>query len=81
MSDNSKKALMKRGAESFVPGVTKLLSLPAVACLTGMSRSSIYVWMDKGTFPKPLKVGSRRRWLASDVEAWVDSHTKHGVAA
>ena len=40
----------------------------------GLTRSSIYDAMRKGNFPLPLKVGPKAvRWLASEIEAWVDS--------
>ena len=31
--------------------------LPKVMELTGLSRSSIYLALSKGTFPKPIKLG------------------------
>ena len=40
----------------------------------GLTRSSIYDAMRRGSFPLPLKVGPKAvRWRATDIEAWVDS--------
>lgn len=37
-----------------------------------VSRSTIYLWMSLGTFPKPLKLGARAvGWLASDIFEWL----------
>ncbi|MCY3802864.1 MAG: helix-turn-helix domain-containing protein [Gammaproteobacteria bacterium] len=42
--------------------------------LFGVSRVTIYDWMDRRGFPRP-KVFSRmcRRWPVSDVRAWIDA--------
>lgn len=53
---------------------TKVLRLPDVESITGLSRSTIYKKIKAGTFPKYMKLGSRSTgWLASDVESWVQS--------
>lgn len=44
-----------------------------VQAMTHLSRSSIYVMMKDGTFPKPLKLGERRvAWRGSDLKAWLE---------
>ena len=51
----------------------KLLRLPQVKDLTGLSRASIYRYVDAGEFPRPVKLGARAvAWHASDVEAWIE---------
>ena len=38
-----------------------------------ISRSSIYLMMSEGTFPKPIKLGRRAvGWRSVDVEKWLD---------
>ena len=38
---------------------------------TGLSRSSIYLFIKKGEFPKPIKLGTKAvGWIAAEVEAW-----------
>ncbi|WP_425484254.1 helix-turn-helix transcriptional regulator [Candidatus Methylobacter favarea] len=47
-----------------------------VTARTGLSRSSIYLKVKEGTFPKQLKLGERSRsmaWLESDIDSWMDS--------
>lgn len=51
----------------------KILRLPAVMACTGLSRSSIYLRIAEGSFPKPVALGRRAvGWLESEVAAWID---------
>lgn len=50
-----------------------VLRLPEVKLRTGLSRSSIYLKINEGTFPKPIPLGLRAvGWLDSEVDSWVD---------
>lgn len=52
----------------------RLLRQAEVSVLTGAAKSTIYMWMAKGSFPKPRKLGARAvGWLASDIDAWIAS--------
>lgn len=52
----------------------KILRLPLVQQRTGLSRSSIYLRIAGGTFPKQVSLGARAvGWLESDVEQWLVS--------
>jgi prophage regulatory protein len=49
-----------------------ILRLPAVKSRIGLSRSTIYLRISEGTFPKPVKLGLRAvGWLESSVENWL----------
>jgi len=49
-----------------------ILRLPAVKARTGLSRSTIYLRVAEGTFPKPISLGSRAvGWVDVEIEAWV----------
>ncbi len=51
----------------------KINRLPAVQDKTGLSRSSIYLRMSKGEFPKSISLGDRAiGWLESDIEQWLE---------
>lgn len=51
----------------------KIVRLPEVKDKTGLSRSSIYLRMSKGEFPKSISLGSRAiGWLESDIEQWLE---------
>jgi prophage regulatory protein len=49
-----------------------VLRLPAVMASIGLSRSSIYLRVSEGSFPKPISLGARAvGWLQSDIEDWL----------
>jgi prophage regulatory protein len=50
------------------------LRRPAVEATTGLSRSSIYAMMDKGEFPRPIRIGKRAvAWPESAIVTWLGS--------
>ncbi|MCG7932621.1 MAG: AlpA family transcriptional regulator [Candidatus Thiodiazotropha sp. 6PLUC2] len=66
-----------------------ILRLPAVKARTGLSRSTIYLRISEGKFPKPISLGGGRavgwieveinQWLNQQIEASRKSH-QHGEA-
>ncbi len=39
---------------------------------TGLSRSTIYLRIQEGAFPRPIKLGARAvGWLENEIEAWL----------
>lgn len=49
-----------------------ILRLPAVKATTGLSRSTIYLRVTEGTFPKPVGLGSRAvGWLEAEIQDWL----------
>ena len=51
----------------------KILRLPEVIALTGLSKSSIYSRIQKGLFPKQINLGGRAvGWLQNDIDQWFD---------
>ena len=52
----------------------RLLRLPAVMERTGLGKSSVYAGMAAGTFPTPVRLGTRGvAWKESEIDAWVNS--------
>lgn len=50
-----------------------LIKLNEVKARTGLSRSSIYSYIDKGLFPAQIKLGERSvAWLDTEIESWVE---------
>ena len=48
--------------------------------MTGLSRSTIYKWMDKGLFPKAIKLGPRAvGWPEDHVEAWINNRKEEAA--
>ena len=51
---------------------TAILRLPSVKARTGLARSTIYLRIADGTFPKPVSLGGRAvGWIEAEVEAWL----------
>ena len=51
----------------------RLLDAKQVSAKIGLSITSIYDGMKKGTFPKPKRLGKQaRRWKESDVDLWIE---------
>lgn len=50
----------------------KLLRLPQVIERTSLRRSTIYEMMQKGSFPKPVKLNQRSNgWIEDEIIDWV----------
>lgn len=49
-----------------------ILRLPKVKERTGLSRSSIYLYISEGRFPEPISLGARAvGWIESDIDQWL----------
>ncbi len=49
-----------------------ILRLPAVRQRCGLSRSTIYLRVSQGTFPKPVSLGPRAvGWIEAEIEEWL----------
>lgn len=52
----------------------RLLRISEVSTSCGLARSTIYLKLSQGKFPKPVNVGTQAvRWRHSDIQAWLDS--------
>ena len=53
-------------------GQVRFLRLPEVLARTGLSRSTIYVRLEQGRFPRPVSLGGRAvGWIESEVDEWI----------
>ena len=51
----------------------RFLRLPEVLNLVGVTRSTLYRWMDAGTFPKQIHLGPRTIvWNEREVVQWME---------
>lgn len=49
-----------------------ILRLPIVMARTGLSRSTIYLRISQGEFPKSINLGARAvGWLESEIDSWL----------
>lgn len=75
MSTQSVELLQNRLAEKR----QRLIDRAEVEHLVGMKRSAIYHRMSLGLFPRPVPIGGAPgkptavRWLASEVDAWIEA--------
>jgi prophage regulatory protein len=50
----------------------KILRLPVVLDRTGLSRSTVYLRVTEGRFPRPVSPGARAvGWIETEVEEWI----------
>ena len=58
----------------------RILRRSEVERLTGLSRSTIYLLMTKGQFPRPVKLSERAvGWRACDIDAWLQERIEESV--
>ena len=49
-----------------------VLRLPAVKARTGLSRSTVYLRMADGSFPKSISLGPRTiGWIETEIDDWL----------
>ena len=69
------------------PSTPLILRRPQVEARTGLSRSTLYQYIQDGHFPRPVSLGPRAvGWLESDVNTWIEARVQntvrsHGPAA
>jgi prophage regulatory protein len=61
-------------AETTTHSGRTFLRLRHVLQKTGLASSSLYDFIEKGSFPKPVPLSQRRvAWLLDEVEAWMQA--------
>lgn len=53
------------------PTPLSLLPLKELKARVGLSTATVYRLMQRGTFPRPRKVGTKSLWRSDEVEAWI----------
>jgi prophage regulatory protein len=54
----------------------RLFRIADVAKLTSLAKSTIWLWVSQGKFPKPLSLSPTVKvWRQSDIDTWINSHT------
>lgn len=55
----------------------RFIRLPEVLAMTGISRSTLYLLIEKGAFPGQISLGARSvAWVESEVRDWMESRIK-----
>ena len=72
MSSDTKGRVMAKVIEQKTRGQIRFLRLPEVMARTGLSRSTIYVRLDQGRFPRPVSLGGRAvGWIEAELDEWM----------
>jgi prophage regulatory protein len=59
----------------------RFIRLPEVVRRVGISRSSVWLWVRQGRFPRPVRVGPRVTcWRESEVDRWIAERVEAGGA-
>ena len=59
--------------DATTPSADRLIDLKEVKHLTGIKKPTIYSYMRRGKFPKPIKIGKRAsRWSYVAVIEWIE---------
>lgn len=57
--------------------MAKYLRRAAITERYGIPTSTLYDWMAKGSFPRPIRLGARSvGWSAEELEAWEQARIK-----
>jgi prophage regulatory protein len=60
---------------------TVILRLPTVKDRTGLSRSTIYLRISEGSFPKPISLGARAvGWVEFEINEWLEQRIESSRA-
>lgn len=66
-------------SENINPKNERLLRLPEVLAIFPVSRSTWYLGMARGIYPKPVKIGTRAAaWRQSDIEKLISDCASSG---
>jgi len=71
-ADDTRTARVAANIAAAVANPATLLRVDAVEALTGWHRATIWRRAKAGTFPKSIDLGGgETRWVASDVQDWL----------
>lgn len=52
---------------------SRLIRCQEVTHRIGISKATVYNWINAGRFPKPIELGGGRvAWLEEDIDLWID---------
>lgn len=58
----------------------RIIRRPEVSRRTGLPKSSLYAYMNKGAFPRCVKLGVRAvGWYEDDVDHWIETRQSRGA--
>jgi len=74
VNSNKGKVYLNNFGEYCMASELQFYRVNELTKILSVSRASIYNWLNKGTFPKPIKISdSVTVWRKSDIEDWITS--------
>ena len=59
--------------------MAKIIRMPQLLEITGISRAHIYALINRREFPRPIRLGQRAvGWLTTDIDAWLKTRPLAG---
>lgn len=58
------------------PSKKRAMHIEEVLKKIGLGRSSLYLMVNEGRFPKPVKYNRAVRWIDQEVEEWLENHMR-----
>jgi prophage regulatory protein len=51
-----------------------ILRLPEVKARTGLAKSTVFLYVKQGIFPRPIELGPNAiGWVESEIQDWIDA--------
>lgn len=64
---------MTRAAPRSNEPLDRIIRMPELVQITGLSAASVYRAIAQGRFPRPVALSAQARgWRVSDVQSWLD---------
>jgi predicted DNA-binding transcriptional regulator AlpA len=54
----------------------QLFRIDKVSTIFGVSKSTIWLWIRQKKFPSPIKINGTTVWKLSDLNEFIESHSK-----
>jgi prophage regulatory protein len=72
---------VERPLSATAESAGRFMRLPEVLRLSGLSRSTIYMRIKRGTFPRQISLGENTvAWLQSDILDWMQIHINDALS-
>ncbi len=66
-----------RALDELTQDPDRMLRLPEVLAITGLSRATVYAMVAAGEFPAPVRLGARAvGWWLSEIVVWLRSRPR-----
>ena len=56
------------------PELDRFIRIMTVLNRVGIARSTLYAYMEVGSFPAQIKIGRASYWSEQEITAWMDEH-------